>query len=126
MARIGPAEVRERYGVDPGQVPDFIALRGDPSDKIPGARGVGPKGAADLLRRHGTLEDILASGLFPVQAEALRLYKEIATMDPSAPLPSLAIRKPTWAKAAALVSNWGLKQLTDRLSKLAVERPISS
>jgi hypothetical protein len=54
-----------------------------------------------------------------VQAEALRLYKEIATMDPSAPLPSLAIQKPTWAKAAALVSNWGLKQLADRLSKLA-------
>jgi exodeoxyribonuclease III len=119
MARVGRAEVRERYGVDPGQVPDFIALRGDPSDKIPGARGVGPKGAADLLRRHGTLEDILASGLFPMQAEALRLYKEIATMDPSAPLPSLAIQKPTWAKAAALVSNWGLKQLADRLSKLA-------
>ena len=41
MARIGPAEVRERYGVEPAQVPDFIALRGDPSDKLPGARGVG-------------------------------------------------------------------------------------
>jgi DNA polymerase I len=58
MARIGPAEVRERYGVDPEQVPDFIALRGDPSDKLPGARGVGPKGAADLLKRHGTLAGI--------------------------------------------------------------------
>ncbi len=43
LARIGPAEVRERYGVEPAQVPDFIALRGDPSDKIPGARGVGAK-----------------------------------------------------------------------------------
>ena len=32
MARIGPAEIRTRYGVDPGQVPDFIALRGDPSE----------------------------------------------------------------------------------------------
>jgi DNA polymerase I len=42
MARIRPAEVRERYAVDPNQVPDFIALRGDPSDRIPGARGVGP------------------------------------------------------------------------------------
>jgi DNA polymerase-1 len=41
MARIGPAEVRERYGVEPRQVPDFIALRGDPSDHIPGAKGVG-------------------------------------------------------------------------------------
>ena len=41
IARIGPDEVRERYDVEPAQVPDFIALRGDPSDKIPGARGVG-------------------------------------------------------------------------------------
>jgi hypothetical protein len=41
MARIGPAQVRDRYGVDPRQVPDFIALRGDPSDKLPGAPGVG-------------------------------------------------------------------------------------
>ena len=49
LARIGPAEVRERYGVEPEQVPDFIALRGDPSDKIPGARGVGAKTAASLL-----------------------------------------------------------------------------
>ena len=49
LARIGPAEVRERYGVEPEQVPDFIALRGDPSDKIPGARGVGAKTAAELL-----------------------------------------------------------------------------
>src|SRR5205085_12194793 len=62
MARIGPAEVRERYGVDPEQVPDFIALRGDPSDKIPGVPGVGPKGAASLLRRHGSLEAALAQG----------------------------------------------------------------
>ena len=50
LARIGPAEVRERYGVEPEQVPDFIALRGDPSDKIPGAPGVGPKKAADILQ----------------------------------------------------------------------------
>src|SRR5271168_4383715 len=61
MARIGPAEVRQRYGVDPGQVPDFIALRGDPSDKIPGAPGIGPKTAAELLRAHGSLEAVLAS-----------------------------------------------------------------
>jgi DNA polymerase-1 len=119
MARIGPAEVRERYGVDPEQVPDFIALRGDPSDRIRGARGVGPKGAADLLRRYGTLDGILASGLFPAQAEALRLYKEIATMDASAPLPSLASQKPTWDRAVALANEWGLNRLVERLGKLA-------
>src|SRR5215213_2155064 len=79
MARIGPAEVRERYGVDPKQVPDFIALRGDPSDKLPGAKGIGPKSAATLLRKHGTLEQLLESGRFPAQAEDLRLYRRIAT-----------------------------------------------
>jgi DNA polymerase-1 len=51
MERIGPAQVRVRYGVEPQQVPDFIALRGDPSDKLPGARGVGAKGAAAVLRK---------------------------------------------------------------------------
>ena len=59
MARIGPAEVRARYGVDPAQVPDFIALRGDPSDKLPGAPGVGATGAATLLQRYGSLEAAL-------------------------------------------------------------------
>jgi DNA polymerase I len=67
LARIGPEEVRQRYGVDPKQVPDFIALRGDPSDKLPGAPGVGPKRAAQLLRRYGTLDAVLGTGLFATQ-----------------------------------------------------------
>src|SRR5207302_1051877 len=62
MARIGPAGVRERYGIDPAQVPDFIALRGDPSDKLPGAPGIGATSAARLLRKYGTLENALAAG----------------------------------------------------------------
>src|SRR5215469_15488745 len=95
-ARIGPAEVRERYGVDPKQVPDFIALRGDPSDKLPGAAGVGPKGAADFVRRYGSLEAMLKAGLFPKQAEQLRLFREIATMNAKAPLPRLPDQAPTW------------------------------
>jgi DNA polymerase I len=119
IARIGPAEVRERYGVDPKQVPDFIALRGDPSDKLPGARGVGPKGAADLLHRYGTLEGILAVGRFAAEAEMLRLYRSIATMNAAAPLPSLDSQTPTWAAASALARTWGLKQLADRLVETA-------
>jgi DNA polymerase I len=118
MARIGPAEVRERYGVDPEQVPDFIALRGDPADKLLGARGVGPKGAADLLKRHSTLAGILQAGLFPAQADNLRLFQSIATMNRKAPLLSLAAQKPTSTKAADLARAWGLDQLADRLLKL--------
>jgi DNA polymerase I len=119
MARIGPAQVRERYGVDPQQVPDFIALRGDPSDRIPGARGIGPKTAAGLLRQHGTLDKILASGRFAEQAEDLRLYRRIATMDASAPIPKLPDQNPTWAKAATLARDWALNRLADRLAALA-------
>ena len=122
MARIGPAEVRERYGVDPHQVPDFIALRGDPSDKLPGAPGVGAQGAAALLRKHGSLEEILAAGKFPALAEQLRLFRSIATMNPKAPLPPLPDQTPTWDKAAALATSWELKQLASRLQALA-ERP---
>jgi DNA polymerase-1 len=118
MARIGPAEVRERYGVDPEQVPDFIALRGDPSDKIPGVPGVGPKGAASLLRRHGSLEAALANGSFAAQAEKLRLYRSIATMDATAPLPSFDDQTPTWRAAAALAREWELNQLADRLASI--------
>src|ERR1700733_11998046 len=100
LVRIGPAEVRERYGVEPDQVPDFIALRGDPSDKLPGARGVGPKGAAVLLHRYGSLEQAIAEGRFVEQADQLLLYKRLATMDATAPLPSLDDQRPTWDTAA--------------------------
>src|SRR5262245_22899272 len=122
MARIGPAEVKERYGVEPKQVPDFIALRGDSSDKIPGAKGVGPKTAAGLLVKYGSLEKLLAAGRFTAQADELRLYKSIATMDRSAPLPSLKKQVPTWAKASALARQWELNRLADRLSGLADAR----
>jgi exodeoxyribonuclease-3 len=119
IAHIGPEQVRQRYGVDPKQVPDFIALRGDPSDKLPGAAGVLPTRAAQLLRRYGSLSGVLDAGLFQSQAEMLRLYRLIATMEASAPLPSLADQKPTWVSASSLARSWGLKQLADRLDGMA-------
>lgn len=118
LARIGPAEVMKRYGVQPSQVTDFIALRGDPSDKIPGARGVGPKGAAALLRKYKTLEAALEAGCFASQADQLRLYRSIATMDRAAPLPSLRNQKPTWLNAARLAREWALNRLADRFESL--------
>jgi DNA polymerase-1 len=119
LARIGPAEVLERYGVEPAQVPDFIALRGDPSDKLPGARGVGPKTAADVLRQHGTLESALEAGRFSAQAEELRMYRRMATLDASAPLPPLEDQMPQWAEASTFVRAWGLNALAERLAALA-------
>jgi len=118
FARIGPAEVRERYGVDPAQVPDFIALRGDPSDKIPGARGVGEKTAATILQEHPTLEAALAAGRFAGEADALRLYRSIATMDRAAPLPPLPDQEPSWGRGAELAEEWGLGRLAARLRAL--------
>jgi exodeoxyribonuclease III len=121
VARIGPAEVRSRYGVDPHQVPDFIALRGDPSDKLPGVAGLGAAGAAQVLRTYGTLEKALKAGRFSAQAKNLRLFRSIATMDRKAPLPRLSGQKPTWHKAAALARDWELKQLAKRLDDLAAQ-----
>jgi DNA polymerase-1 len=115
LARVGPAEVRERYGVAPEQVPDFIALRGDSSDRIPGAPGVGPKKAADLLRQYGSLEEALAAGRFSTVADDLRLYRRIATMDPEAPLPTLGPTPPDWAGAAEHARGLGLNGLSERL-----------
>jgi len=91
---IGPAQVRERYGIEPAQVPDFIALRGDPSDGLPGARGIGEKTARELLREYGDLEALLAAatrpGTFRPRVAAalsgdpgrLRAFRAIATLQP--------------------------------------------
>ena len=78
-----------RYGIPPAIVPDFIALRGDPSDGLPGAKGIGEKTAADLLRRHGSLEAAIAGAIrekpsvrraLLEQADELRAFKDIATL----------------------------------------------
>jgi DNA polymerase I len=125
MARIGPAEVMARYGVEPQRVPDFIALRGDPSDKLPGAPGVGAKTAAALLHKYGSLEALLAAGRFAEQADALRLYRRIATMDRMAPVPQIADQKPDWARAAALARCWELNRLADRLAAMDASKSLS-
>jgi DNA polymerase I len=119
IARIGPDEVRERYGVEPRQVPDFIALRGDPSDKLPGAKGVGPKTAASLLKQYDSLDAMLAEGRFSAQADELRLYRRIAAMDPTAPLPEIPDADPDWEGGAELARSWGLNQLAERLAARA-------
>jgi DNA polymerase-1 len=125
---VGPEEVRERYGVDPGQVPDFIALRGDPSDGLPGAKGVGPKTAAELLRRHGDLETILASairerrpalrGALLDAREELLAFKDIATLR-DAGVARPPDRETEWASAAAAARQRGMNRLAERLEASA-------
>jgi DNA polymerase-1 len=115
MNRVGPDEVRERYGVEPAQVPDFIALRGDPSDRIPGARGVGEKTAASLLAQYGSLDALLEAGRFSAEAEALLAFRRIATLDPGAPLPEIPDLQPDWKAGAAAARELGLDGLASRL-----------
>jgi len=124
---VGPAEVRKRYGVDPEQVPDFIALRGDPSDGIPGARGIGEKTAAELLKRHGSLEAALEGALRESkpsvrtalldQREELLRFKDIATLrDAGVELPP--DRATDFAGAAAAARERGINRLASRLEEL--------
>ena len=119
IARIGPPEVRERYDVEPEQVTDFIALRGDPSDKIPGARGVGAKTAASLLAQYGSLDALLEAGRFAAEADALRSYRHIATFDAAAPLPPLPEDGPDWEAVALAAEGLGLARLAGRVRETA-------
>jgi DNA polymerase-1 len=126
LARIGPEQVVERYRVLPEQVPDFIALRGDPSDRLPGAKGVGERGAAALLLQYGTLEGLLRAGRYAREAEQLRLFRRIAAMDAKAPLPPVRPARPTWRKAAELARSWELGKLAERLEHLSERQQVMS
>jgi DNA polymerase-1 len=123
---VDPAGVRERYGIEPAQVPDFIALRGDPSDGLPGAKGIGAKTARDLLRAHGTLDGVIAAAakpgmMTPRQAgaltgdpDALRAFKNIAA------LREVKLQRPADAPlnragAAAAARGRGMNRLAERL-----------
>lgn len=80
VALYGPEEVKERYGITPEQVPDFLGLKGDSSDNIPGVPGIGEKGAAKLLQQFGSLEGIYDNldKLKGKQLENVRDNKEAA------------------------------------------------
>ena len=119
LQRVGPAEVRERYGVDPVQVPDFVALRGDSADRIPGARGIGESRAATILREHETVDGAIEAGVLQNQAEELRLYVRLTRLQYHAPIPEFPDAQPNWASAAELTGRWGLGQLAGRLEERA-------
>jgi hypothetical protein len=72
-----------------------------------------------MVQRYGTLDGVLKTGLFQTQAEMLRLFRFIATMDAKAPLPLLADQEPTWNSASDFARDWGLKQLADCLNEMA-------
>jgi 5'-3' exonuclease len=128
---IGPEQVRERYnGIGPELVPDLIALRGDPSDGLPGAPGIGAKRAAELLLRHGSLEGVLAAAeaedravrpraaaTLREHAELLRAFKRIATLVrfEVEPPPD---RAADFAAGARAARDLGMMRLAERLEQL--------
>lgn len=123
---LGPGEVEQRYGIAPAVVPDFIALRGDPSDGLPGAKGIGEKTAAELLRRHGTLEKVLEAAVRETpairraligQREELKMFKDVATLRdvPVERPPDAPTDFPGGSRAADAL---GLRRLAERLEKL--------
>ncbi len=131
MSTIGPEQVRERVGVSPTLVPDLIALRGDPSDGLPGAPGVGAKTAAALLEDYGSLEGVLAAaqsddpGMTPraamklsQSADLLRDFKTIAT------LVEIEVRPPkdgetNFRGGASAATQLGMGALAKRLAERA-------
>jgi 5'-3' exonuclease len=119
--------VKAKYGIRPDQVPDFIALRGDPSDGIPGAKGIGEKTAGEILRVHGDLETAIANAdqerpkvaqTLRNQADELREFRKIATLQP------IEVACPpdaptTFAVAATAAEERGMARLGARLAGLA-------
>lgn len=118
LERIGPLGVVEKFRVLPEQVPDFKALSGDPSDKIPGIKGIGPQTAAALLLQHGKLEKLVATWTNPRNIELAMVFREVCTMRRDAPV-TLPDGPPNWADAVPLLREMGAETLADRLEARA-------
>lgn len=94
-----PELVRKKWGVPPTSIADYLALVGDTVDNIPGVPGIGAKGAAQLLADHGSLDGILANveslkgktkAALLEHREAVKLYRELATVDPHVPFAEIS------------------------------------
>jgi DNA polymerase-1 len=125
---VGEEEVRETFGVEPGQVAELLALAGDPSDNVPGIPGIGEKTASGLIREFGTVENLLAhTGILKGKqkerieknAERARLCRRLALIDRNVPLPlgidDLTPRGIQPERAAALFRRLGFRKLLEDL-----------
>jgi 5'-3' exonuclease len=133
--RFDAAAVEEKFGVRPDQITDFLGLAGDAVDNIPGVRGIGPKTAAQLLRRFGSLEGIYAN-LASLRSSSIRgdgsaaaklerdvemagMSKRLATASVEAPievtLDGLRYRGPDEARVQPLFTRLGFNSLQVRV-----------
>jgi DNA polymerase-1 len=126
--RYGPEEVEERFGVAPERMLDLRALVGDPSDNIPGVKGIGEKGAAKLLHEWGSLDALLAHAsdvkakrareALVERADEARLSRRLATLRCDAPVPELEeLRRgePDREELRALYQRLGFQRLLESL-----------
>src|SRR3989449_4082175 len=131
-----PERVEARYGIRPDQIPDFIGLKGDPSDNIPGVPGIGDKTAGQLVAQHGSLEEVLehVDELTPARAKAIREHaeqargaKELATMrrdleldcDPA----ELVLSPPDRSKLKEIFRRFEFRNLLSRVDELDAAVP---
>jgi DNA polymerase I len=131
--RLGPAEVREKFGVLPDRVGDVLALMGDSIDNVPGVAGIGPKTAAELINKFGSLEALLAGaheikgkrGVSIVEAaDAIRLSRELVRLREDVPLPrtleELHRIEPDKEQLRALFRELEFSRLAEQLSPSGV------
>jgi 5'-3' exonuclease len=120
--RFDPAAVVAKFGVRPDQIADYLGLAGDAVDNIPGVRGIGPKTAAQLLRKHGSIEGIYGDKT-ERDAELARLSKRLATVAIDAPITTsvdeLMYRGPDDAAIATLFDRLGFDTLRARVTRRA-------
>src|ERR671934_865823 len=131
-----PERVELRLGIRPDQVPDFIGLKGDPSDNIPGVPGIGDKTAGQLIAQFGSLEDVLehVDDLTPARAKAIREHaeqargaKELATMRRDLELDSdpaeLVLSPPDRSKLKEIFRRFEFRNLLARVDELDAALP---
>jgi len=118
------AGVREKFGVAPAQIPDFLALVGDAADGYPGISGIGEVGAARLIRQHGALENFPPEVLAGERREQAFLFKRLATLRTDAPL-FKNVEELRWRGPAEAFDEWAAKigdaRLAPRTQKLITE-----
>jgi len=134
-----PERVEARLGIRPDQVPDFIGLKGDPSDNIPGIPGIGDKTAGQLIAQYGSLEEVIehADELTPARsravkehAEQARAAKELATMrrdleldcDPA----ELVLAPPDRSQLKEMFRRFEFRNLLNRVDELDEAVPASA
>ncbi len=129
--RINRADVVEKFGVPPEQLGEVLALMGDSVDAIPGVRGVGPKGAAELITQFGSVEAMLARldevkkpklrETLAASADMARLSRELVRLKDdlplAVPLADLTLREPPQAPLAAFLAKHGFRSLLAKLGR---------